>query len=873
MSRTTSLLRRVKALLFRDRLDGDLREEIETHIDSRTQALIAEGMDRDDARREARRQFGNVTRVTEQAREARGFPSLESFAHDLRYGVRLLWRTPFFTGVAVASIAGGMTAAIGIVAVTNALVARPFAGFDDDIHRLFTSTRGGSAFGSNSFADFQDFAASPAFSGTCAVVQVRANVSARGSSAPRNGSLVSDGCFRLFDLRPSVGRLVLRRGTPEVVIGHTLWQRVFGGDPSVVGANAQINGLPAVVIGVAPPGFHGTSLDHDASFWVLASEFRGLVGPPGLDDRRNRMFSVFVRLREGVSTDQAQSALAGVAVSLALQDPFNWIDANGMARRITIMKETDARFATAPGAVPAMLLGMSGVVGAIVAIACVNIATMLLARGAGRTRELTIRLAIGASRRRLLRQLATETLIIAALGTTIALVLIVAGFRAFEALRPDGVPAVNLAVDWRVVVFAAAATVLATVLCGVLPATHVVRLAIADGMKGQASRIRTKWLRAGTREALIVIQVTVSIAILFVSAVFAKGLMDGAASSPGFSGSGIATIEADLEPVPPGNASVFSTRLLEQIRTVPNVDAVSAAAVIPISGTATHFVIGSGDTAWQVDGNVVSPGYFDMMRIPLRRGRDFTDRDRQGGASVAIVSETMARTLWQTTDAVGRTLMLGKFPFEVVGVVADIRYRSVSEAYPPLVYVPLAQQSARRRFIIHARIRGGGETLAAMDTAARSVDPRILVDSAVLLDQRLDEIRQPERAGQWLGVAAGVAQFSLALMALWALVAYSVARRTREIGIRVALGATRSGVVRLLIRPAVLLIGAGCVLGSALGVVAAIALQSNFIGLAAIQPAAGIPAMTIMAVTAIAAAIVPALRATRVDPNVALRTE
>jgi predicted permease len=796
----------------------------------------------------------------------------DSLVQDVRYGIRLLWRAPVFTAIAVASIAGGMTAAIGVFAVTNAIVSRPLTGFSDDVHRVFTSDRRGSRFGSNSFADIQDFAASPAFSGICAVGQVRANVSARGVSMPYDGSVVSDGCFRLLDLRPVRGRLVLQRGAPEIVVSHALWQRALGGDSAAIGANIQINGQPAVVIGVAPPGFHGTSFDYDASFWVLATEFRGLLAPGALDDRRNRMFTLFTRLRNGVSATQAQATLAGVAASLAQQDPAAWIDASGSTRRVTIVEETDARFASEPGLLAAMLLSMSGVVGAVVAIACVNIATMLLARGAGRTRELTIRLAVGASGRRLLRQLATEALLIAALGTAIALALIVAGFRAFEAWRPVGLPAINLAVDWRVVLFAAVAIGMATILCGVLPATHIVRLAIAEGMKGQAARIRTRWLRAGTREALIVVQVTVSIAVLFVSAVFAKGLIDGATSSPGFSTSGIATIAVDLSPVRQANPGLLGGRLADAIKAVPNVDTVALAAVIPVSGTATHFIVGSGDTAWQVDGNVVSPGYFDMMRIPLRRGREFTDRDRRGAPSVAIVSETMARTVWQTTDVVGRTLMLGKFGFEVVGVVADIRYRSVSERYPPLVYVPHAQSNADR-FIIHARMRGGGETLAAMNAAARSVDSRILVDSAMPLDQRLEEVRRPERAGQWLGIAAGVAQFSLALMALWALVAYSVARRTREIGVRVALGASESGIVRLLVRPAALLIAAGSILGSGLGVVAAAALQSSFIGLAPIQPAAGLPAMAIMALTAVTAALVPALRAARVDPNVALRME
>jgi predicted permease len=795
-----------------------------------------------------------------------------SVLQDVRYGARLLWRAPLFTFVAIASIAGGMTAAIGVFAVSNAIMSRPLGGFAGDVQRIFTSDRGGSAYGPNSFADFQDFAASSVFSGTCAVGMVRANVAAGAWSAPREGSVVSEGCFQLLDLRPAQGRLVLRRGAPEIVISHALWQRALAADPAAIGGNIQINGLPAVVIGVAPPGFHGTSLDHDSSFWVLASEFRALLPSGTLENRRSRIFTGVARLRSGISSSQAQDALAGTAASLAQQDPSAWLDESGSPRRVRVMKETDARFASSPGLVPAMLLSMSAVIGAIVALACVNLATMLLARGAGRTRELTIRLAIGASQRRLLRQLATEALLIAAAGTAIALLLIAGGFRAFEAFRPIGVPAVDLAIDWRVVLFAAAATGLATVLFGLLPGAHVVRLAIAEGMKGHAAKIRTKWLRAGMREALILIQVTVSIAILFVSAIFVKGLADGAGSSPGFTTKGIATIAVDLEPVAKANRAALSDRLIDRIAAIPNVDSVAVAAVIPLSGTATHFRIGSGDDGPLVDGNVVSPGYFEMMGMTLRRGRDFTVADRAGAPLVAIVSEAFALGAWKSADAVGRTIANGTRSLEVVGVVSDVRYRSIGEPYPPLVYVPHTQAD-RERFILHARIRGGGETLAAMDAGARSVDPKMLVDSAVLLDQRLDEIRFPERASQWLAAAGGTAQFCLALMALWGLVAYSVARRTREIGVRVALGATERSVVNLMVRPAVLLIAAGSVFGAALGAVAAAALQSNFIGLAPIQPATGIPAMIVMALTAIAAAFAPAWRAARIDPNVALRAE
>ena len=260
------------------------------------------------------------------------------------------------------------------------------------------------------------------------------------------------------------------------------------------------------------------------------------------------------------------------------------------------------------------------------------------------------------------------------------------------------------------------------------------------------------------------------------------------------------------------------------------------------------------------------------MSIPLKSGRDFAERDRKGAPLVAIASETLARTLWNTTAVVGRTLTMDGKAVEIVGVAADTRYRAVNEPFRPVVYLPF-DQFPEGRFFIHARIRGGGETLAALDRAARSVDPRIVVDRAMPLAAWLDEVRAPERATQWIGGAVGVAQFALVLMALWALVAYSVERRTAEIGVRLALGATAGSLVQLVLRPSLFLIAAGAVLGAAIGVIAGIVLQSDFVGVAALEPAAGLPVIVAMACIAAVAALIPARRVARVDPIAALRAE
>ena len=425
------------------------------------------------------------------------------------------------------------------------------------------------------------------------------------------GAIVTPRCFEVLGLSAHAGRLIRDNpsGAPEAVISYGLWTRQLGADPAAIGSSILLNGISATIVGVAPRGFHGTSLDADADFWVGADGFAALLPPGALQSRRHRAFAIYARLRDGVTNDQAEAALAGVAAGLHRLDPEVWADDSGAPRRVTVRRELDSRFADTPGGVTLLLLTAAGAIAVIVSIACVNLATMLLARGAARTRELTIRLALGASRARILRQLATESFLIAAAGAGVALAAVSTGLRLFEARRPEGIPAVDLAIDWRVTIFAVVAASLATLLFGLAPAAHVVRLAIVDGMKGRITAARTRWFRLGAREALIVVQVSASVALLLVSTLFARALSAGSAASPGFVAGGVALVPVDLENIDARSQVETARRLLQAAGSVRDVEAPTLARMVPLIGSSMAFQASlDGVPVQTLEGNVIAPG-------------------------------------------------------------------------------------------------------------------------------------------------------------------------------------------------------------------------------------------------------------------------
>ena len=803
----------------------------------------------------------------------------ESIFQDIQYGARLLRRSPWFTCVGVASLGLGLGGGITLFIAMNAIVLRPLPGHrTSDLHAIYTANRGGSRYGGSSYLDFQSFTSADLglFAASCATTNVRGNLAVDANLQPLDGAIVSGGCFDALGVRPHLGRLLSplddigNGGSVALVIGHGLWTRSFAADPNVIGRSVLVNGDSAVVVGVAERGFTGVSLDGGAEFWAPAPMATSLLSPRTLTARGDRRFRIYARLRDGVTRAHAAERLALVAAGLRSDDPDAWADQNGATRTVTIAPELEARFAGSAGAFEAIVTGTFGAIAVLVAMTCVNLATMILARGAARRHELNVRLAVGASRGRLLRQLATESLLISAGGALVGLLIAVAGLRVFDAYRPTAMPAVNAAIDWRVIAFAMVIAVFAPVLFGVAPGAHALRLAIAEGLKGRPLITRHRRIPIGSRELLLAVQIVASFALLVASGLFLRALISAEPGLPGLSTRSVAVVPIDLNTAARAGADPHRTieRLLDAAYRVPGVEASALAAIVPMTGSYIGF---SGpDAAPSLDGNVVSPGYFEVVGIPLRAGRTFDDRDRARASPVLIVSESIARRFWDTTTAIGRTLRIDDVDREVVGVVADVPYRSVTDASHLVVYLPAAQ-SAPRRFLIHARVRNEGEAIAALDRAVRTVDTRVLVGNAISMRQLFDQTKIGGRVAQGLGAIGGLLQLGLAVMATWGLVAYAVERRTSEIAIRRALGATEGRILRLVMGPSLWLLAMGAPLGCLAGIIAATLLHATFLGLAPIQLVMAVPAAGVLVPVVIGAAWLPARRALAVEPAAALK--
>jgi predicted permease len=809
-----------------------------------------------------------------------------STIQDIRYGARLLWRSPWFTLVAILSLAVGLGSGVALFTFMNAVLYRPLPGRGTaDIYTIHTSNRDGGRYGATSFADFQSFtrATPPLFAATCATTRVKGNIDAGQKTRSLAGAVMSGGCFDALKVRPHVGRLLSRSDDvagsepPAVVISYALWRRAFGGDARMLGRGVLVNGVPAVVVGVAEQGFAGLSLDAGADFWAPAALAPVLDSPEILTNRGDRRFRVYVRLNDGVTSSRAADQLSVVAAQLRAEDPETWTETSGSTRTVTLTREIDSRFAggSANAATEIALLLLSAIA-AVVAIACVNLATMIVARGIGRTRELNLRLALGASRWRLLRQLATESLLISAAGAIGGVFVVSVALRLFEQYRPAEIPAFNLAVDWRVASFAALMAIVTPVVFGVAPGAHALRLAIAQGLKNQTVWMRRRFLLAGPRELLLLVQVTVSFALLIMAALFMRSLVPVESAHVGVPAQLVAIVPVDLNTAARSDAErrTMTDRLLRAAEDVPGVERATAAAIVPMTGS--YFGIGgrledrADAAATSFDGNIVAPGYFEIAGIAQRAGRTFVAGDRENAPLVAVVSESLARQLWDTTAVLGRSIRLDDGPRQVVGVVADTPYRSTTGAPQPVLYLPLAQ-APRQRMVLHAHVRSTGEAAVALDRALRAVDARVVVGTAMSLEQFLDLARAPGRVTQWIGVVAGLLQLGLALMAIWGLVTYAVERRTAEMAIRRALGATEGSIVQLLMRPSAWLVGVGAVLGCGVGVVAAEILHAEIVGLAPLDLSVVMPAALLVGAVVVIAVWLPARRAVAIEPAAALK--
>jgi putative ABC transport system permease protein len=800
-------------------------------------------------------------------------------AQDLRYALRSLARSPGFAGAAVLTLALAVGANTAVFSVVDAILLDPLP-FPDQ-QRLVTvwedlSARGGPTqewTGTAVFDAWRDGARS--FAGLTAVTGWSAAMA--GGERPEivPGAAVTHEYFRVLGVEPVLGRgFAAAEETPGtdrvLVLSHGLWRRRFGGDPAVVGTAVEVNGAPYAVVGVAPEGLRGPIVPQAEAWTVLSVA-------PVPQDWGNYYLRVVGRLGPGVERAAAAAELDGVMARLGRLQPA---DLGGAAVTVESLHETVA------GPVRAQLLALLGAVGLVLLVACVNVANLTLARAFGRDRELAMRAALGAPRRRLTRQLVTEGLLLAFLGGLLGLAL---GLWATELLRtfaPPGTPRLDeVRFDGSVFAFTLAVTAATGVLFGLVPALAAFpsapRAALDEGGRAGSSARRVR-LRAG----LVMAELALGLALLVAAGLLLRTLDALQREDPGFRADGVVAGQLlfpsgrypEPERVPP-----FVARLLERLEAVPDVVAAGAVSVLPLSGgqtDASYVVEGRLPPAGEepaADFRIATPRYFETLGIPLLRGRQLADRDDAAAPLVVVVSEELARRAFPGDNPVGRRLRVGatrdpETPWRtVVGVVGGVRDNALAKPPDPEIYMPLAQQPTRGLQVVIRGAAGSDGLPEILRRTVATLDPAQPIGGLGPLAEQVRSTLGPERFLSGLLAAFAAVALLLAAVGLYGVMAYSVGQRTREIGIRMAVGARPRDAMGLVLRQGALLIAGGLVIGAALAWGLSRLLTGLLYGVAPGDPATLAATAALLVATSLVAAYLPARRAARVDPVAALR--
>jgi putative ABC transport system permease protein len=812
---------------------------------------------------------------------------------DLRFGVRRLLKSPGFTAVAVASLALGIGANTAIFSLVNAVLLRPLP--VEKPERLVSVSVLGKddsmlAFSYPTYKDYRD-RSGEVLAGLFAERLAPMSLSRGGNNERVWGYLVTGNYFDVLGVAAARGRTFTPEedraalAAPVAVLSHACWLRRFGGDPSVVGRDVLLNGHTFRVVGVMPEGFSGAEIVYTPEVWVPMTMQEWIEpGNAWLERRSTQNIFAIGRLKDGVTTEQAEAALNLLAGQVGREYP----DTNE-GQKIVLVP---------PGFIVPQLRGamvgfvavLMGTVGLVLLIACTNLANLLLARASARRKEIALCVALGASRWRLVRQLLTESLLLALAGGAAGLLLAVWILGLVAAYRPPlDVPVwIEAAVDWRVLLFALGASLLTTVLFGLAPALQATRTDLVPALKdagGQAGRSRSR-----LRGALVVAQVTLSLVLLVAAGLTLRALARLQTTSPGFAVENglVASFDLGLQGYDKARGREFQRRLVERVRALPGVRAASLTDLFPLSLNYSSNDVYIEGRPGSRGANVplamvasVEHEYFDAMGIPVVAGRPFAERDDERAPHVVVVNETFARRFFPgadpARDAIGKRMSFrgDEGPWnEIVGVAKDGKYWTIGEAPQMFVYSPTAQGYDPAVTLVVRTAGGDPRSLVpALNAEVRAMDPELPLYDVKTVEAHMGVSLFPARVAAALLGGFGLLALLLAGMGVYGVVSYAAAQRTREIGIRMALGARRGDVLRLVAGRGMLLVG----LGVCLGLVGAFALtrfmEGVLYGVSATDPVTFALGVAVLLGVALLACLVPARRATKVDPMVALRYE
>ncbi len=887
-----SWIARLRGMLRRERLDRDLDEELRSHIEMRAADNLAAGMSPQAARYEAQKRFGNTALLKEDTRNADIVGWLDVAARDFRYALRMLQRSPGFTAVAVLTLILGIGANTAIFSVINSVLLRPLPYHDPGSLVMVWETNSQHPKPHNTvsppnFLDWQT--RNTVFSDMAYIADVRNNLTGIGDPEEVVVQAVSANFFSVLEVN-----LLLGTGfTPEngqaghdnvVILSYGLWKDRFAGEPAIVGKSILLNGKPRTVVGVAPQNFNWFIKDGSLT-GARPRLWSPFVFPQSFHDHKQigRFLTVAARLKPGVTAAQAQAEMTAIAAQLEHEYPD--FDGHWGINVVPLRQQISGELR------PALLI-LFGAVAFVLLIACANVSSLLLARAASREREMAIRTAIGASRWRIARQLLMESLLLAVIGGGIGVALTVLGTNALLAASPHNLldlPSVSI--DLRLLAFAVAATLLAGLLFGFLPsyvsAHSQISQTLREGGRGSSSGKRRRFARS----AFVVAQLSLALVLLAGSGLLIRSFVRLVGVHPGFDTAHLLTFKVSLSQSKYASDKLcmaFFQQLLARIGAVPGVRSVTMENFPPLTGlgaaTGVHLLSQPQVSLMDLpvaNVRVVGPEYFSTMSIPLRAGRLFNEREMAEEKHVAIINQAFADKYLNGVNPLGQKAVIymkslaesGNQPSEIIGVVGDVRQMGLDVAAEPTVYWPIPELVYSGMTIL---VRTSGDPLSvvpAIHAELQQLDREQPMASIATMEQLLaDSLSRARFTMLLLGIFAAVALL-LAAVGIYGLIAYSVTQRTQELGIRIALGAQRRDVLRLVLGQGTRL----TLLGLALGIAAALGitrlLASLLFGISATDPLTFAGVAALLAFVALLACFIPARRATRVDPIVALRYE
>jgi macrolide transport system ATP-binding/permease protein len=871
----------------RKQVDQELGDELRDHLEQQIQVNLEKGMSKADARRAALLALGGMTQIEQQCRDARGHNLIGNTIQDLRYGVRQLCRSPGFSVLTILCLTLGIGANAAVFSWAEGILFRPYpaVAHQERLLALGGTARGVSGGGPISWPDFLDLQRNCTLCDALFVSKITGSTLSIGDHAEvTTGSIVSANYFDAIGVHPILGRGfepgedVGNDAHPVVVISYDLWQKRYRGDPQIVGKVQRLNNIPHTIIGVTPEHFYGTFVGWAMNFWVPASmEENFESGGYKLEDRGARWIESYERLKPGITRAQAQNEMTAIATRLEADYP-----ATNRGRNIMLWALWQTPFNNAGTMLPTLEI-MAAVVVFVLLIACANVGNLLLVRSFARRHEMSVRMAIGATGGRLLRQLLTEGMILAGLGAAGGLIVAYWCRHALGLLLParSGI-AMYLPgeIDWHVMLLSAGICLMATLVLGLVPAFQARNIDLAGALKADSSSVTTARRRAWMRSGLVVFQVCLSFILLAGAVLLLESLQKIRTASPGFSTNRV--VETSVSLVAAGyddpRAKIFQDDLIERVRALPGVESAAYARLTPLdygSYSSTPIAVDGYQPPLEeqpaVDYNQVGPAYFATLGIPLLSGREFARADDENASLVAIVNRTMKARYWGDQDPIGRRLQVkGKWA-RVIGVAADSKYESMREDPKPFFYVPLLQDFVRGPALNIRTTESLQNISAALLHEVRSIDGNLALYEMITLQEQVDRSTSPQLVAVTLvSILAGLALL-LAAVGLYGVMSYAVAQSMRELALRMALGAGSTDLLRLVISRGLRLTAGGVFLGAAAGLALTRLLGKLLYNVSPSDPRAFGAALAVMTITTVAACFFPGWRASRTDPARVLR--